>query len=813
MMIVLCAAVSGGLASASQWSDPITAVNSGVVVVEEQHNFKGCFFMRDGVWLECSSEQQVSEEQVTEAVTHSVEFTLNHYGWVSLFVEARCDEWFYRRAGTGLSRWDPEQQTWEPVTVGQHYLSIKNGELIDAGPNKDAGSLVCDAQPMPSTEVGTGRRDAHAVLLESGRYRLDLVSASRFGPVERVYVPSEIRAAVVWENAWHETSPTQSGPGVYVIAWRGEFVEVDTHGTGDWEDLSGKTGATQVAIGENGHVVTGLDSSAVVLVVGRSTLIKLGPLSHFDVFNETYIIRYPGITPKTNLKVGELEVRVDDRLREIDFSVTTPTCTCSVRGTHYRVTHQNDPLRTVVHVLEGTVAVKTLVGPPAQVDVTSGHHLVITEAGHTVGNGYPDVIATGPPPTAPPPASVPGSATGNQAATGLQLPVGANTAMQAHFDFTRPPVGTVVEDVSGNGLKAVLHGARWLGAKGVLFDRSEARVEIASSPLLHGSKALTLIVDATPLSLGNQEWQSILWKGNPPDCTRNCENREYSLWLNRNGALHFNSTPQSWVGRSQLYLDSKAGDFFEGGVVAAVIDTASNTMRFYVNGQEAAVRSYASDTIRTTEGPLILGDVPANSGDVAFHGLIRSLRIYGRALTPAEVQVITADIGTQRRRATASSAIRSTSDFWVPDDAVLRGRWASLVHMGSDAEFATLDWATLEDGVHISDGLLAVPGSTSIPLRGPTEAIYVHDGSPITASGLATVLDCMGPCGVGGLMEFVILGDGKELWRSGQIAQKDPAKRFSVSLSGVHELRLVATDGGNGNGQDWGAWLNLEVGR
>jgi len=91
--------------------------------------------------------------------------------------------------------------------------------------------------------------------------------------------------------------------------------------------------------------------------------------------------------------------------------------------------------------------------------------------------------------------------------------------------------------------------------------------------------------------------------------------------------------------------------------------------------------------------------------------------------------------------------------------------------------------------------------------------VYYHDGSALTLSGYATVLDCLHYCGRAGSMEFIVVGDGRELWRSGPIFQKAAGAAFSINLAGVRELRLVVTDGGNGNAEDWGAWLNLEVGR
>ena len=44
-----------------------------------------------------------------------------------------------------------------------------------------------------------------------------------------------------------------------------------------------------------------------------------------------------------------------------------------------------------------------------------------------------------------------------------------------------------------------------------------------------------------------------------------------------------------------------------------------------------------------------------------------------------------------------------------------------------------------------------------------------------------------------GSVEFIVLGDGRELFRSGVMRVMDPPKRVSVSVTGVTLLRLVAT--------------------
>jgi len=73
-----------------------------------------------------------------------------------------------------------------------------------------------------------------------------------------------------------------------------------------------------------------------------------------------------------------------------------------------------------------------------------------------------------------------------------------------------------------------------------------------------------------------------------------------------------------------------------------------------------------------------------------------------------------------------------------------------------------------------------------------------------------------GRCGLAdghaGPVEFIVLGDGRERWRSGTV-QAGVSKPFSVSLEDVDQLELkthAATQNGNGT---WGLWLDPELSR
>jgi hypothetical protein len=62
-----------------------------------------------------------------------------------------------------------------------------------------------------------------------------------------------------------------------------------------------------------------------------------------------------------------------------------------------------------------------------------------------------------------------------------------------------------------------------------------------------------------------------------------------------------------------------------------------------------------------------------------------------------------------------------------------------------------------------------------------------------------------------GSVEFLIIGDGKELWRSGGLKKSDGSMPVSVSLSGVHRLVLRVTDAGDGNTQDHADWVDAKI--
>ena len=62
-----------------------------------------------------------------------------------------------------------------------------------------------------------------------------------------------------------------------------------------------------------------------------------------------------------------------------------------------------------------------------------------------------------------------------------------------------------------------------------------------------------------------------------------------------------------------------------------------------------------------------------------------------------------------------------------------------------------------------------------------------------------------------GSVEFLVLGDGKVLWKSGLMKGGDSAKPVNIDLNGVKSLELRVTDGGDGNDSDQADWLNARL--
>lgn len=73
--------------------------------------------------------------------------------------------------------------------------------------------------------------------------------------------------------------------------------------------------------------------------------------------------------------------------------------------------------------------------------------------------------------------------------------------------------------------------------------------------------------------------------------------------------------------------------------------------------------------------------------------------------------------------------------------------------------------------------------------------LYDLDGKAVSISGLAGADD---KNLFAGKLQFKILGDKKELWKSGVMQKGDPVKEFNVNLKGVDKVLLLVEECGDG---------------
>ena len=59
--------------------------------------------------------------------------------------------------------------------------------------------------------------------------------------------------------------------------------------------------------------------------------------------------------------------------------------------------------------------------------------------------------------------------------------------------------------------------------------------------------------------------------------------------------------------------------------------------------------------------------------------------------------------------------------------------------------------------------------------------------------------------------EFIVIGDGKQLWSSGVVKAGDSAKPCTVSLNGVKRLELIVAGSDDGPYYDHADWADAKI--
>lgn len=86
--------------------------------------------------------------------------------------------------------------------------------------------------------------------------------------------------------------------------------------------------------------------------------------------------------------------------------------------------------------------------------------------------------------------------------------------------------------------------------------------------------------------------------------------------------------------------------------------------------------------------------------------------------------------------------------------------------------------------------------------------LFDLDGKALSISGLAGADDNNL---YAGKFQFKIMGDRKELWKSGVVKKGDPIQEFNVDLSGIDKVLLLVEECGDGIMYDHADWINVKV--
>jgi len=176
-------------------------------------------------------------------------------------------------------------------------------------------------------------------------------------------------------SSQHSVQPLAQLKNIIVTVKRvkGDFAEIQRGGSGELEPLEEGT-----SIGLNDHIITGLESE-VELEYSNRGKITVKEMTNFDV--GYFAVPDDGLVCKTDIKVGELDVKVDPKLKNVDFSVSSPTSAISVRGTHFLISHNEELNKTTVTVIEGIVDVKSCLLDLPEKNITAGQRISVDKSG------------------------------------------------------------------------------------------------------------------------------------------------------------------------------------------------------------------------------------------------------------------------------------------------------------------------------------------------------------------------------------------------------------------------------------------------
>jgi alpha-galactosidase len=137
----------------------------------------------------------------------------------------------------------------------------------------------------------------------------------------------------------------------------------------------------------------------------------------------------------------------------------------------------------------------------------------------------------------------------------------------------------------------------------------------------------------------------------------------------------------------------------------------------------------------------------------------------------------------------------------------------------SDMEWTTAEngWGPVEKdmsagGGNARDGAsISIKGNSyakGLGCQSPAQVVYNLDGQ---YKRFVSDIGIDEDAGGSGSVIFQVMGDGKKLYDSGIMKNTSPIQTIDIDITGVKELKLVVTDGGDGTNYDHGDWAGAYI--
>ena len=201
------------------------------------------------------------------------------------------------------------------------------------------------------------------------------------------------------------------------------------------------------------------------------------------------------------------------------------------------------------------------------------------------------------------------------------------------YKFSVTTVNTTPVAVSvGGDNPGLAAGAPVAGRIGDAIDlRGAEYLEVPNNNATNLTGSMTIEAWVKP-DRYNDTWTPLLQKSDGEG------GRQYALYLNANGSLHFSTTRAGTDSYSTLQSDRDLVPVGEWSHVAAVVDRSAGRMRIYVNGEEVGAGTLTAGSISGIDTPLWIGRGIESSTDRGlFEGAVDEVRLWRTAHTQAEL--------------------------------------------------------------------------------------------------------------------------------------------------------------------------------